>query len=100
VLLTAWRVLRGCGSLEQAEACLEGLRLSAEWIRQPTSVESDCSNLVNDIRLPANSRSSLAGVLSEIRAVRAILPDFNFRHTYRNSNKVAHALVQRALRSQ
>jgi hypothetical protein len=70
VLLTAWRVLRGCASPEQAEACLEGLRLSTEWIRQATWVASDFSTLVNDIRHPTNSRSSLAGVLSEISAER------------------------------
>jgi ribonuclease HI len=47
VLLTAWRVLRDCGSPEQAEAeaCLEALRLTPEWIHQPTWAESDCSNI-------------------------------------------------------
>jgi hypothetical protein len=30
VILTSWRMLRRCGSPEEAEACLEGLRLTAE----------------------------------------------------------------------
>jgi hypothetical protein len=68
VLLVAWRALRGCGSPEQveAEACLEGLRLTMEWIRQLTWAETDCQNLVNDIQRLSNARSSLAGILAEI----------------------------------
>jgi hypothetical protein len=44
VVLTTWRELAGCGLPEQAEAeaCLEGMRLSVEWIRQPMLVETDC----------------------------------------------------------
>jgi hypothetical protein len=41
VLLTAWRFLHHCGSPEEAEAFLEGIRLAVEWIRQPICVESD-----------------------------------------------------------
>jgi hypothetical protein len=35
VLLSAWQMLQGCASPEQAdaEACLRGLRLVLEWIR-------------------------------------------------------------------
>jgi ribonuclease HI len=97
VLLAAWRALRGCGSPEQAEAeaCLEGLRLTAEWIRQPTWVETDCQNLVNDIQRPSNARSRLAGILAEIQAMRNILPECNFRHVRRGSNEVAHGLARR-----
>jgi hypothetical protein len=38
VLLMAWRWLKSCGSPEEAEAeaCLQGIRLANEWIRQPT----------------------------------------------------------------
>jgi hypothetical protein len=48
VMLTAWRILRRCNSAEEAEveAYLEGLRLAAEWIRQPTWAETDCSQHV------------------------------------------------------
>jgi hypothetical protein len=54
VLLTTWRWLRNCGSPEEAEAeaCLQGVRLVSEWIRQPTEVESDCQMLVR--RLMSN----------------------------------------------
>lgn len=87
VLLTAWRVLRGCASPEhvEAEACLEGLRLTAEWIRRPVCVESDCLNLIND--------TCLVGTLSEIQAVKNVLRECNFRHIKRCSNEVAHGLA-------
>jgi hypothetical protein len=47
-LLTAWKVLRNCNSLEEAEAeaCLHGSRLAADWIHQPTIVESDYQQLI------------------------------------------------------
>jgi hypothetical protein len=34
-ILSAWRFIRHCGSPEEAEAeaCLEGIRLAAEWVR-------------------------------------------------------------------
>jgi hypothetical protein len=32
-----------------AEACLQGIRLTAEWIRQPTLVEPDCARLVHTL---------------------------------------------------
>jgi hypothetical protein len=51
VLLIAWRMLQNCGTPEkaEAEACLQGLRLIAEWIDRPTYVESDCTNLIHDL---------------------------------------------------
>ncbi|GJN35111.1 hypothetical protein PR202_gb23849 [Eleusine coracana subsp. coracana] len=60
VLLSAWRLLRGCVSVEEAEgeACLEGVRLMAEWIRQPARVESDCAALMGALKSEAPNRSS------------------------------------------
>jgi hypothetical protein len=48
VILSAWKVIRGCASAvhTEAEACLEGIRLTADWVRQPTCLKSDCSNLI------------------------------------------------------
>jgi hypothetical protein len=102
VLLTTWRVLQGCALPEhaEAEACLEGLRLSADWIRQPVRVESDCLNLTNDIQWKTSSRSCLMGILSEIQAVKSLLQDCHVSHIKRDANMVAHRLAQRALRNQ
>jgi hypothetical protein len=48
VLLSTRRILHHCSLVDEAEAeaCLEGLRLMAKWIKQPICVESDCLNLV------------------------------------------------------
>jgi hypothetical protein len=56
-MCAAWRELRGCGSPEQAEAeaYLERLRLTVEWVRQPTLVEADYQNLINDIQKSTNT---------------------------------------------
>jgi ribonuclease HI len=57
VILTAWH----CGSPEQAEACLDAVRLASEWIRQPICLESDCSVIVNAIKMNDSSRACWAG---------------------------------------
>jgi hypothetical protein len=74
VLLSAWKWIRNCGSLKQteAEACLEGLRLAAEWIHQPIWVESDCASLIQALGRTTDARSSIFGILSEIQAVKNI----------------------------
>jgi hypothetical protein len=100
VLLTAWNSLSRCGSAEEAEAeaCLLGVRLTAEWIRQPTCVESDCSNLAKALGQEMEPRSSWAGILSEIKAAGNLLPACSFSHIHREGNQVAHLLAQKALR--
>jgi hypothetical protein len=86
--------MRGCGSSEQAEtkACLTGLHLMLEWIQQPTLVETDCLNLVQD-----DTRLSLVGLLLEIKAVASLLPECKYGHTHRDTNRVAHMLAQRMI---
>jgi hypothetical protein len=56
-MCAAWRELRGCGSPEQVEAevCLERLRLTVECVQQPTLVEADYQNLINDIQKSTNT---------------------------------------------
>jgi ribonuclease HI len=100
VILSVWRWLRTCGSAEQAEAeaCLQGLRLAAEWIQQPIWVESDCELLIPSLRKTDGNRSSNEGILREIQAVKNILPDCKFGHTRRHMNRVAHSLAQEAIR--
>jgi hypothetical protein len=51
ILLTAWRSIRACGSSEEAEAeaCLQGVRLVGQWIKQPTHIELDCQTLVKKV---------------------------------------------------
>jgi ribonuclease HI len=102
VLLTSWRTLRRCGSPEEAEAeaCLEGLRLTAEWVRQPTYVESDCLNLIHALRKTAESRSSWEGIITEAKAICRLLPGVYFQHIRREANRVAHELSQFAMTQQ
>jgi hypothetical protein len=63
MLPTTWKFLRRCGSPEEAEveACLEGIRLAAEWIHQLIWVESDCLHLVKAIE-SGKERSNVGGV--------------------------------------
>jgi ribonuclease HI len=80
VILTAWH----CGSPEQAEACLDAVRLASEWIRQPICLESDCSVIVNAIKMNDSSRACWAGTTAETVAVSRLLPDCKVSHTRRS----------------
>jgi len=48
VIFSAWRAIFNCQDAAEAEAwaCLEGLRLAAQWIHEPVIVESDCARIV------------------------------------------------------
>jgi hypothetical protein len=69
VVLVAWQGIRRCASPEEAdaEACLRGVRLAAEWIRQPIRMEGDCLTLIRAIGASQVSRSSIEGIINEIR---------------------------------
>jgi hypothetical protein len=101
VLLSSWWLLRKCASAEEAEAeaCLEGVRLSAQWVRQPTIIEVDCSSVIKALRNEPGDRLPLGGVLKEIRATCALLPEFRLLLIRREANMVAHALARKAMLS-
>lgn len=92
VLLTAWRVIRRCGSPEEAEAeaCLQGSKLVADWIKEPTVVESDCKTLIATLVLPLKERAQWSDLIDGIRRVGHLLPACNFCHVRREGNMVAH----------
>lgn len=100
VLLAVHRPIRRCSTAEEAEAeaCLEGLRLTTAWVRQPVIVEADCATLITALKAPPQPRARWASVLDEIRAVEGLLPDFKWQQINRERNKVAHELAQRASR--
>jgi hypothetical protein len=72
----------------EAEACLQGLTLVAEWIRQPTIVEPDYTE----------DRSQWAVLVDEIKAVRHLLPACSFSHVKTDGNMVARQLARRAIK--
>jgi ribonuclease HI len=63
VLLSAWKSLQHVASAEEAEAeaCLQGLKLVAEWIRQPACVEADCATLIQAINRREEDRLVMPG---------------------------------------
>lgn len=102
VTLTAWRTLRNCASVveAEAEACLDGIRLASEWIGQPIQLESDCLLLINALNSAKTTRSSWEGSTQDIKANASLLPECVFLHVNRDGNQVAHQLARRALRTQ
>jgi hypothetical protein len=59
MFLTAWRFLQHYGSPKEAEAeaCLKGICLGVEWMRQPTCAETDCSGLVKALHGGGENRA-------------------------------------------
>jgi ribonuclease HI len=99
VILTTWKFIRRCGSPEEAEAeaCLEGIRLAVEWIRQPVCAETDCYGLAKALQDGGQNRARWAGIISGIMALSNLLPACSFGHVRREANQVAHQLGRRAL---
>jgi hypothetical protein len=98
VILSAWRSLKYCGSPEDVEAvaCLEGVRLAKEWIRDlPVLVETGCSNLVQSLRGGGFERAQWAGILSETIGMSRLLPECTFQQVGRDANQIAHQLAKR-----
>ncbi|GJN16502.1 hypothetical protein PR202_gb03501 [Eleusine coracana subsp. coracana] len=82
----------------EAEACLEGVRLTAEWVRQPAHVEADCSTLIDALNSKRPSRASWAGILAEIQKAGILLPGCIFGKVKREGNQIAHILAQQEMR--
>jgi hypothetical protein len=99
VLQIAWKLIRHCASAE-AEAYLQGIRLTAKWIGKPTYAESDCPNLIKAVHEENEDRFSWASVVAEIKRASNLLSGCYFNHIHRDANTVAHMLAQHLLRSQ
>jgi hypothetical protein len=63
VILSAWKTIRECASAEEAEACLEGIKLAIEWIRLLIWMESDCATLVRTLQNGGQERAEWADYL-------------------------------------
>jgi hypothetical protein len=99
IILTDWRSLSHCDSLEEAEAkaCLDRVRLVVEWVCQPVQVEADCLSLVKAIKGEGGDRASWGGIISEIIGTSNLLPACKFNHVGREANEVTHRLARRGL---
>jgi hypothetical protein len=54
-------------------AWLEGMRLTTEWIRQPTRMESDCVTLIKALSSTDPSRASWLEIITEIKELSRLL---------------------------
>nr|ABF99099.1 hypothetical protein LOC_Os03g56170 [Oryza sativa Japonica Group] len=70
-------------------ACLEGVRIATEWVHMPMIIELDNGNVVADLNTTSASRAEWGGIISEVQV----------HNIKRDSNRIAHALAQMALRS-
>lgn len=100
VLFTAWRTLFRCADAPEAEAraCIEGIRLAAEWSPGPVIIEADCSRVVQAIR-QGMDRSDIGFIVSEARELAQLLVDWKIVLVKRDCNAVANELAQLARRT-
>jgi chaperone required for assembly of F1-ATPase len=71
----------------ESEACLEGLRLTAEWVKQSTLVESDRLNLTREVQKPIDTRTNHAEILVEIKGAMILLSNCKVRHVLREQTR-------------
>jgi hypothetical protein len=55
------------------EACLQGISLVEEWIKQPTVIESDSQLLIKVVESRTTNRSSWNDLVAGIRAVAQLM---------------------------
>jgi ribonuclease HI len=96
VLLSGWKVIFNVVSAEEVEAlaCLEGIRLAANWERKRAVLELDCEIVIKSLNKYHNGRSSLCFIFSDILDFASLLPDLKFQAVRRERNQVAHELAQ------
>ena len=100
LILTAWRALFKCRDADEAEAwaCLEGLRLAAQWIKQPVIVESDCARMVHAMK-EKEDRSAVSFILLEAGHQARMLSQWKVAKVKRECNLVANDLANLARRN-
>jgi len=100
VIFSAWRSIFNCQDAAEAEAwaCLEGLRLAAQWIHEPVIVESDCARIVQALQAEED-RSALSFILLEAKDHARMLPQWRIAKVKRECNSVANELAQLARRN-
>uniref|UniRef100_K3ZFI0 RNase H type-1 domain-containing protein n=1 Tax=Setaria italica TaxID=4555 RepID=K3ZFI0_SETIT len=100
-LLTAWRWLRHCRDVEEAEAlaCLEGIRMAARWADRDMVLVADCSTIIDKLRKGGMDRSQVAPVIMDALHEGQQLRSLIFMKIGTEQNKVAHELAHLAIRS-
>lgn len=98
VVLTAWKVLQMCLSVEEAEAtaCLEGVQLAVEWIGKPTVRFSDCFYIVKALQDRMVDTTRYSSIINEIKTSMMLLPKVKVSKIGRECNRVAHELARLA----
>ncbi|KAF8730913.1 hypothetical protein HU200_016785 [Digitaria exilis] len=73
-----WYLLHHCSSAEEVEAlpCHEGVRLAAEWVRQPIILESDGSNVVAALWATTENRVITSHIIKETKTAMHLLSIF------------------------
>jgi len=100
IILTAWRAIPECHDAAEAEAwaCLEGVRLAAQWIHEPVIVESDCARIVQAMQ-EEEDRSALSFILAEAKDHARLLPGWRMVKVKRECNSTANELAHLARRN-
>jgi len=93
--LTAWRLLSHCRNAEEAEAqtCLEGVCLASRWPNKNVWMESDCVTIVDKVNSGSLDRSSISGLISDIKQEGPDRTSFKLSKICRSLNLIAHELA-------
>ena len=77
VILTAWLVLFRCQDAIKAEAqaCLEGVRLAAQWSHGRVIIESDCARVIQSMK-DAVDRSMISFTVAEAKDQASLLVEW------------------------
>jgi ribonuclease HI len=95
VIMLEWMPIKGCTSAEEAEihAALAGLKRLINLRRWPTTLESDCSQVVQTITTSTIERSGFWCLYEETRELLKIFTQITVSKIDRVSNYASHSLA-------
>jgi ribonuclease HI len=95
-ILSAWGNIEHCSSVEVAEAVagLQGIKATLPNYAGPITVENDCAALVQELQGTGASKSTIAGIVKDIRSLLDCFSSYSIGKVKRNNNQVAHQLAR------
>jgi hypothetical protein len=67
--------------------------LTAQWVREPTIIEADCSTMIDALRSDKGDKGPWVGVLKEIRALCELILEFSLMVVKRERSEYGGSLT-------
>jgi hypothetical protein len=94
--LSAWGLIQHVATAEAAEALagMYALQSTLPHYAGPLQIESDCASLILEMKSQNKSKSTISGIVEDIKNLSRAIPEVLFLKVNRSGNMVAHELAK------